>query len=140
MIVRVDPNSGVPVYRQIVEQIRFQVTSGLLSPGTALPSTRTLSHKLGVNPMTVSKAYSILEGERLIEHRPGLTLTVAELTPGAAQRSVEEQLRSALEPAVTIASQLGIQSRKATAVFRDMLEKSSEVSGEEEDERRNRAS
>ena len=77
MIVRVDPNSGVPVYRQIVEQVRFQVTSGLLAPGTALPSTRALSQKLGVNPMTVSKAYAILENERLIEHRPGLTLTVA---------------------------------------------------------------
>ena len=138
MVIRVDPNSGVPVYRQIVEQVRFQVTSGLLQPGTPLPSTRTLSQKLGVNPMTVSKAYSILEQERLVEHRPGMTLTVAELTTASAEKSAIDQLRSSLEPAVTIASQLGVNSRKATAVFREMLERSE--STEDEDERRHRVS
>lgn len=132
MIIRVDPNSGVPVYRQIVEQVRFQVTSGLLQPGTILPSTRTLSQKLGVNPMTVSKAYSILEQEKLVERRPGLALMVAEITAASAEKSAVDQLRSALVPAVTIASQLGVNSRKATALFRDMLEKSVESSTEDE--------
>ncbi len=132
MIIRVDPNSGVPVYRQIVEQVRFQVTSGLLQPGTNLPSTRTLSQKLGVNPMTVSKAYSILEQEKLVERRPGLALMVAEITAANAEKSAVEQLRSALVPAVTIASQLGVNARKATALFRDMLENSVDSSTEDE--------
>ena len=48
----------------------------MLAAGEEIPSTRALSLKLGVNPMTVSKAYGLLEEERLIEHRPGLPLVV----------------------------------------------------------------
>jgi DNA-binding transcriptional MocR family regulator len=61
MLIVVDPHSGVPVYRQLMDQIRFHIASGLLKPGDELPSTRALSTELGVNPMTVSKAYSFLE-------------------------------------------------------------------------------
>ena len=65
MILVVDPHSGFPVYRQIVDQVRLQVSSGALAPGDELPSTRSLSTQLGVNPMTISKAYALLEGEGL---------------------------------------------------------------------------
>ena len=71
MILVVDPHSGIPVYRQIVEQIRFQVAGGLLEPGQEIPSTRALSARLGVNPMTVSKAFGLLEQDGVLERRPG---------------------------------------------------------------------
>ncbi len=124
MLIRVDPNSGVPVYRQIVDQIRFQVGSGLLAAGTELPSTRTLSRKLNVNPMTVSKSYALLEDEGVLERRPGLTLIIAELSPSKRERAATQQLRAALEPAATVASQLGVPSRQAGGLFRAMVEKS----------------
>ncbi len=124
MLIRVDPNSGVPVYRQIVDQIRFQVGSGLIPAGTELPSTRTLSRKLNVNPMTVSKSYALLEDEGVLERRPGLTLIVAELSPSKRERAATQQLRAALEPAATVASQLGVSAREAGSLFREMVEKS----------------
>ena len=124
MIIRVDPRSGVPVYLQIVDQIRFQVGSDLLLPGTELPSTRTLAEKLRVNPMTVSKSYAFLEDEGVLERRPGLTLIVAELSPARRERTALEQLRLALEPAATIASQLGIPRKQARRLFRQLLKES----------------
>ena len=71
MILVVDPHSGIPVYRQLVEQIRFHVASGLLKPGDEVPSTRALSARLGINPMTISKAFVLLEEDGVLERRPG---------------------------------------------------------------------
>jgi GntR family transcriptional regulator len=123
MIIHLDAGSGVPVYRQIAEQIRVQIMNGLLAPGTELPSTRELSKKLSVNPMTVSKSYSRLEKERFLEGRPGLTLIVAERPPPTVERSAIQQLKAALEPAATLAGQLGISPKKARGVFRKILKK-----------------
>ena len=124
MIIRVDPRSGASIYRQIVDQIRFQVESDLLLPGTEIPSTRALAGRLGVNPMTVSKSYGLLAAEGVLERRPGLTLIVAELPPARRERTALEQLRLALEPAATIASQLGIPRKQARRVFRQLLKES----------------
>lgn len=121
MVIRIDPHSGVPTYRQIVDQVRFQAGSDPMAPGTELPSTRALAAKLGVNPMTVSKAYALLTDEGVLERRPGQTLMVAELPPARRERTALEQLRLALEPAATIASQLGIPRKKARRVFRELL-------------------
>ncbi len=122
MIVNVDPHSGVPVYRQLMEQIRFHVASGLLRPGDEVPSTRALSAALGVNPMTVSKAFQLLEQEGVLERRPGLpsvVSTAADRDPTAARL---DQLRAGLRPAVTMARQLGVTSAEAVTVFRALLE------------------
>lgn len=122
MLIVVDPNSGVPVYRQLIEQIRFQVLSGVLQPGDELPSTRTLSQELGLNPMTVSKSYGILEEEGVLDHRPGLPLVVSSRNGDAVDRERLAQLETLLEPAITAARQLGINVHKAVALFRRMLE------------------
>lgn len=122
MLIVVDPNSGVPVYRQIVDQVRFQVLSGVLQPGDELPSTRTLSQELGLNPMTVSKSYGILEEEGVLDHRPGLPLVVSSRNGDAVDRERLEQLETLLEPAITAAKQLGVQPAKVLGLFRRMLE------------------
>lgn len=122
MLIVVDPNSGVPVYRQLVDQIRFQVLSGVLQPGDELPSTRTLSQELGLNPMTVSKSYGILEAEGVLDHRPGLPLVVSSRNGDAVDGERLAQLESLLEPAITAAKQLGVQPAKALGLFRRMLE------------------
>lgn len=122
MLIVVDPNSGVPVYRQIIEQVRFQVLSGVLQPGEELPSTRILSQELGLNPMTVSKSYGILEEEGVLDHRPGLPLVVSSRNGDAVDRERLDQLESLLEPAITAANQLGVQPAKVLGLFRRMLE------------------
>ena len=79
MLIVLDHHSGIPVYRQLMDQIKFHVASGLLNSGDELPSTRSLSTRLGLNPMTVSKAYGLLERERVLDRRPGLPLVVRPL-------------------------------------------------------------
>jgi GntR family transcriptional regulator len=63
----VAPTSGVPIYRQIIDQVKAQVATGRLTDGDFLPSVRQVAADLTVNPMTVSKAYSLLERDGRIE-------------------------------------------------------------------------
>jgi GntR family transcriptional regulator len=63
----VAPSSGVPIYRQLLDQVRAQIATGRLAPGEFLPSVRQVAADLTVNPMTVSKAYSLLERDGVVE-------------------------------------------------------------------------
>jgi GntR family transcriptional regulator len=129
VLIVIDGNSGVPVYRQILEQVRFQAASGLLSPGAELPSTRALSQELGVNPMTVSKAYGLLEEEGVLARRPGLPLVVRARAPEAELREREARLVELLEPVAVAARQLGIEGEDAVVLFRRVLESTAAGAG-----------
>lgn len=122
MLIVVDPHSGVPVYRQIIDQVKFHVASGLLQPGDELPSTRNLAAELGVNPMTVSKAYSWMERDGVIERRPGLPLAVRQAPQASLKSQRLEQLRASLAPAATMVRQLGIEDEEALKAFRELLD------------------
>jgi GntR family transcriptional regulator len=125
MLIVVDPSSGVPVYRQLMDQIKFHVASGILQPGDELPSTRALSSELGVNPMTISKAYGYLEKEEVIERRPGRPLVVKAIRTGAIHDRKIEWLRETLAPAVTAVRQLGIDPADAVKILEGMLSRDS---------------
>jgi DNA-binding transcriptional regulator YhcF (GntR family) len=121
MLIVVDPHSGIPVYRQLMDQIRFHANSGLLEPGDELPSTRALSAELGINPMTVSKAYALLERDGVLERRPGLPLIVASMTKSRRRQEKREQLRRSLGESVAMARQLGMSEEEALSVMRQLL-------------------
>jgi GntR family transcriptional regulator len=135
MLIVVDPHSGVPVYRQLMDQIRFHISSGLLSPGDELPSTRALSHQLGVNPMTISKAYSFLERDGVVERRPGRPLVVSGFGEHESRERKVEQLRESLAPSVTAARQLGISSDEAAGIFAGMLKEEGPVTAGEKNDK-----
>jgi len=120
-LIVVDPNSGVPVYRQVIDQIRFHVSTGLLRPGDELPSTRALSTQLGINPMTISKAYSFLERDGVVQRRPGLPLVVKAVGDGEAEARRSDQVREALAGAVRVILQLGVSPEEATRALDEML-------------------
>ena len=84
---RLDPRSGVPIYRQIQDQVRFGVASGLLSAGEQLPTVRALAVELSVNPNTVIKAYSELEREGLLTTEQGSGTFVSAQPPAPLSRS-----------------------------------------------------
>ncbi len=128
MLIVVDNHSGVPVYRQIIDQVRFHVASGLLAPGDELPSTRALAAELEVNPMTISKAYNLLERDGVVLRRRGLPLTVREGVDRSGQGRA--QLRESLAPVVTVVRQLDIDTDTAVAVFRDLLDRDESPSKE----------
>jgi GntR family transcriptional regulator len=129
MLIAIDPQSDVPVYRQLMEQVKFLIASGQLLPGDELPSTRTLSAELGVNPMTISKAYSYLERENVLERRPGRPLVVKAFTAEQLRVRKVDLLRQGLAPAATMARHLGFDAGEALAIFRQMLERATEEEG-----------
>jgi GntR family transcriptional regulator len=134
MLIVVDPHSGVPVYRQLMDQIKFHVATGLLSPGEELPSTRALSAELGINPMTISKAYSYLERDDVVERRPGRPLVVKRHDGESFRDRKMAQLREALLPTVRMVKQLGINDNEAIRIFIDMLGSAPESAEERHDE------
>ena len=68
---QIDPGRAVPAYRQLMEQVQYNVASGWVESGEKLPSIRELARYLGVNPSTIVKAYSELEHLGVIERRQG---------------------------------------------------------------------
>ena len=78
MEIRLSTSDGVPVYRQIVNQVKYLVASGRLRPGQELPTIRALAEKLVINPNTVVHAYAELENEGLVVRRHGSGTYVAE--------------------------------------------------------------
>src|SRR5579859_1720465 len=71
MQLRLSIGDGVPIYLQIVQQVKHLVASGRVSPGDELPPIRVLAHQLLVNPNTVARAYMELEREGLVQKRHG---------------------------------------------------------------------
>src|SRR4249919_3242791 len=77
MILRPNPSSGVPIYLQLMEQVKHAIETGALRPGDQLPGIRPLAEELVINPNTVAKAYRDLEHEGVIELRHGAGAFVA---------------------------------------------------------------
>ena len=71
MLFRPNPSSGVPIYLQLMEQVKHGIETGALRPGEQLPGIRPLAEELVINPNTVAKAYRELEHEGVIELRQG---------------------------------------------------------------------
>jgi len=78
---RIDPKSGVPFYRQIIEQVKFAMARGDLEPGTQLPTVRQLAVDLSINPNTVIRAYRQMEIEGLLETHQGSGTFVGDRKP-----------------------------------------------------------
>lgn len=110
--------SSTPIYRQIVEQLRRQIQAGLLKPGAELPSVRQVAEHHTINPMTVSRAYSLLEAEGLLIRQRGKPMCVAAKTgAGESTKQRLQLLRSSLEQVVREARQLDLD---ADAVLTEM--------------------
>ena len=92
MLFRPNPASGVPIYLQLVGQVKHAVETGALRPGDQLPGIRRLSEELVINPNTVAKAYRELEHEGVIELRQGAGAFVA---ANADARRQTEKFRGA---------------------------------------------
>lgn len=130
MLLYVDPHSGVPIFRQLMDQVRLHIAAGDLKPGDELPSVRSLSVPLGVNPMTISKAYNLLVHDDVLERRPGKPLVVADLGQGEIADRRLEQLRESLRTAVTLVRQLDIDETEAVEIYRKLLAESGSDQGE----------
>lgn len=104
MFFSIDASNGVPIYEQVVRQVKFAIAEEALQPGQLLPSIRALSVDLAINPNTVARAFQELQSEGILETVRGRGLAVCE---GMAERCkqvrrelITERLRSALDEAL----------------------------------------
>jgi GntR family transcriptional regulator len=103
-----NPQSGIPIYRQVVEQVRRMVASGQLVPGSDLPSVRELAVQHAVNPMTISKAYALLENEGLLIRQRGKPMQVAAISKEESKQQKQDLLSPAIENLLLVAKQLDL--------------------------------
>ena len=90
-LLRPNPSSGVPIYLQLMEQVKHAIETGALRPGEQLPGIRPLAEELVINPNTVAKAYRELEHEGLIELRHGAGAFVS---GNAGAKKLTDKLRA----------------------------------------------
>ena len=121
MFLPIDPNSGLPVYRQIMDQVRRMIVSRRVAPGERLPSIRELAATLQVNPLTVGKAYGELEHDGVIEMRRGLGMYVRPLPPAvrSLDRGVPAGVAQAARRLVLEAAQAGLDRLQTTRAVDD---------------------
>ena len=122
-----NPQSGIPIYRQILEQVRRMVASGQLPPGTPMPSVRDLALRHTINPMTISRAYSILETEGLLERNRGKPMTVASQSKNHTQLPKRlQQIGPLVEQTVVAAKQLQLSESELVKAVRQEWENNDE--------------
>lgn len=122
---QVNISSGVPIYRQLMDQVRALVASGRLVEGALLPSVRQVAQDLQVNQMTVSKAYSLLEHDGVVERVRGHGMRVNRKSSLLSSRgTVKErlnELRPLLEQVATQAYQLALTREQVLAALEPLL-------------------
>ncbi len=117
----VHPSSGVPIYRQVEDQVQALIAGGRLASGDMLPSVRQLAAELEVNMMTISKAYSRLEAEGVIERVRGTGMRVRSPDTRRTLADRRREARPLLEQAVIRARQLGMNDAHIHDLIKSIL-------------------
>lgn len=123
LLFQIEPSSGKPIYKQMIEQINRLVMSGFLKPGTEIPSVRQVASDLEVNPMTVSKAYSLLEATGVLERVRGKGMIVArnQKSTNSLVKKLQ-QIQPSLVEAATQAKQLALPIDAVLKSLKKLLE------------------
>ena len=108
MEIRLSPSDGVPVYRQIVNQVKYLVASGRLEPGQELPPIRSLAERLLINPNTVVHAYAELAREGVVVSRHGSGTYVNDAATPATPARAAEALQPKADSLLTDAAHLRV--------------------------------
>ena len=115
---RLDPKSGVPYYRQIIDQIRYGMASGRLEVGEQLPTVRALAVKLKVNLNTVSKAYKELEIQNIIETQQGTGSFIGTQKINLPDKERDSKLKEIVNEFTLIASSYGFTIEDLSKVLK----------------------
>ena len=124
MLFRPNPGSGVPIYLQLMEQVRHAVETGALREGEQLPGIRKVAEDLVINPNTVAKAYRELEHEGVVELRQGAGAFIAANGAGKAQLDRMRKAASVIENVIEKLSAMGLTEEEIRRLFESRLTKS----------------
>lgn len=127
MLISIDPSNGIPIYEQIVRQVKYNIASGALVSGQMVPSVRELSKQLAINPNTIQRAYQVLQVEGVLETLRGRGQHVSanakdscvsqrlQLIQERLELVVEEGLQAGLDPEQLRASMEGALRRHGSS-------------------------
>ncbi|MEY3175951.1 MAG: HTH-type transcriptional repressor YtrA [Planctomycetota bacterium] len=118
----VQPSSGVPIYRQLIDQVRGMIAAGRVQPGDVLPSVRQLGAELEVNFMTISKAWAKLEAEGVVEHDRGRGMVVTGARRVSLHAENQQQVRVLADQAVIRGLQCGMSRSELLGIFKASIE------------------
>ena len=119
--MKINLKSGIPIYLQIVEQIKLSALYGRYQIGDRLPPVRELAVELRINPNTVAKAYRILKDEGIIDSQPGGGNFIAQQENNVAILQREKALREEFKSVLAKAETLGINKKRLTKIYNDLL-------------------
>jgi GntR family transcriptional regulator len=122
MLIQLNFKSGMPVYLQMVDQVKAAAASGVLRPGEPLPSIRPLAEQLRVNRNTVAKAYAELENQGVIETRAGKGCFVIENNSPFKKAVRDKMLAEDIDAAIVQAHHLKVSEGDFLALVRERLE------------------
>jgi len=118
LLFQINPSSGLPIYRQLMNQVRTLIGAGRLTEGDMVPSVRQIAEGLQINPMTVSKAWSLLERDGVLERVRGQGMRVlAAAKPRATVKERQQALQPLLEQVVIQAAQLSLSREQVLAAM-----------------------
>ena len=119
MEIRLSTSDGLPVYRQIVNQVKYLVASGRLKPGQELPTIRALAERLVINSNTVIHAYAELEKDGVIVRRHGSGTYVAETAARSASEADARALTGKVDSMLADASHLNVDLEDVLKLVRE---------------------
>lgn len=123
MFIRIEPSSSVPIYRQIIDQIRYQVAAGILNKGDRIPSVRELAGQLAVNQNTILKVYNELCREKVLKIERGEGTFVAVEKQSLPPQEKHDLIASPLREAAVLAVQLGVPIEQVKELLQAEYEK-----------------
>lgn len=121
LIGPISPAGDGPLYQQIVDRIKREISEGRLSPGVALPSFRQLAEELLVSVITVKRAYEDLERDGIIFRRQGLGTFVSEQGTDRSRETKIEAAKHLMTQAIREASEAGLTQAEILTLTRDIL-------------------
>lgn len=119
---RLDLRSGVPVYRQLIDQVRAGIASGLLTAGDQLPTVRQLAVDLAINPNTVLRSYRELELGGLLETQQGTGTFITQKMPGRDDVERERQLSQLVGEFLARAGAAGFTLEELMQQLRELMQ------------------
>jgi GntR family transcriptional regulator len=123
LIPPISPAAPGPLYQQIVDGIKREISEGRLAPGVPLPSFRGLAEDLLVSIITVKRAYEELEREGIIYRKQGLGTFVADDADGRSREVKKDRARDLLEEALREAAEAGMQPKEIFKLFETIVKK-----------------
>ena len=124
----ISPSSGVPIYKQLFSQIERMVLNGYLCVGENLPSVRQVATSLEVNPMTVSKAYGLLEERGYLTRLRGKGMVVAQRDEAVSQQEKLTMLNKMINELLIQAKQMGVNEQEIIELITASMTKSDTTS------------